>query len=319
MKNTFAQAMLAATLLGTITLVTACGGGGGGGGGGGYSGGGGGGSTIYYPYETLYGDLCTSSTEPTPGCTFLRNTDNRVQVKADPNYNRYGNGSDDMKYVKFYRDYNGSVYGKVYSSSGYFLEEKNITAFAGYVPGSNDTIGLGTTGFYWENVVNGQYWIGKNDVLYNANYGETNYGEAINEDSASAATDTNFAALSSEANKAIVKKASKKLQADYGFTAEKATAVASALNKWGVSAADRGYVTEAYMDKTFKSVFGVDYKASLAAIKDLQAGDSSAMTALTNKSASALGLKPHQAKKFMKGMYRDSLASNGYDVDSLEW
>lgn len=300
MKNIL-RAVLATAV---VTGFAACGGGGGG-----YSGGG---QTLYYPYETVYGDICTTQ-QATPGCTFFSSTGNRITVTEDPDYGRAGHGSDDLWYVNFDSSGNGAVYDRY----GYYQYTAHVSEFAGYVGGN--TIGVGTTGFYWENISNGSYWLGKNGVLYNANIGESNFGQAINDKTSSSASDTNFAALSSDANKQLVKLASDKLMKEYGFKQDKAVAVASALNSWAVAAADRGATSEKDMDKTFKAVFGVQFSDALAAAKDLAMGDSSSIQDLTNRSASELGLKPHQAQKFMKGMYKKALANWGYDESSFNW
>lgn len=298
MKNVM-RAILATVV---VTGFAACGGGGGGGGG----------QTLYYPYETVYGDLCQTQ-QATPGCTFLRSNGQRITVTNDPDYNRAGHGSDDLWYVQF--DSSGTA--AVYDRYGRFQYYADVSEFAGYIGGH--TIGVGTTGFYWEDITNGTYWLGKNGVLYSANYGEGNYGQAINDKTSSSASDTNFAALNSDANKKLVKMASEKLMKEYGFKQDKAVAVASALNSWAVAAAERGTTSEKDMDKTFKAVFGVQFSDALAAAKDLTQGDSSAMQDLTNRSASELGLKPHQAQKFMKGMYKKALANWGYDDSSFNW
>lgn len=276
---------------------------------------GGGGSSspvIYYPYETVYGDVC-STTEPTPGCTFLRSNGERVTVIADPHYNDYGSGSDDLWYVKFYSD--GSA--DVYDQFGDYVETRGVEDFAGWIGGN--TIGVGTSGLFWENVSGGTYWLGKNGVLYDANSYSSNYGEAINNKESSEASDTNFAALNSESNKAIVKAGANKLMKDYGLEASKAEAVASALNTWAVAASERGYSTAQDMDVTFKSVFGVNFNSALAAVQDLKDGNTAKMKDMTDRSAAALGLKPHQAQKFIKGMYKKALAQWGYDSDSVSW
>lgn len=285
------------------TMFAACGGGGGGGGGGG--------TVIYYPYETVYGDVCKTQ-QPTPGCTFLKDG-SRITVTEDPDYGRKGRGSDDMWYVNF------DSYGRasVYNEFGQFQYYADVSEFAGYVGGT--TIGVGTSGFFWEDISRGQYWLGRNGVLYSANSFDSNYGQAVNDQDSGTATDTNFAALNSDANKKIVKLASERLVSEYGFKQDKAVAVASALNSWAVAAADRGFTTEKDMDKTFRAVFGVQFSEALAAAKDLAFGDNSAMQDLTNRSASELGLKPHQAQKFMKGMYKKALASWGYDESSFNW
>ena len=301
--------LVAATFVAT-QLLAACGGGGGGGSTGGSTGGSGG--TLYYPYETVYGEVCQTEI-PTPGCTFFRGKDQRIDVKEDSDYNRFGRGSDDLWYVKIGFDEKADVY----DSTGKFQYSTHISAFKGYISGS--TIGVGTTSLFWENVAGKTYWYGKTGVLYSTDKRANNYGRAINTNGADAASDTNFSALSSEANVALVKSASAKLQKDYGLAADKATAVASALNKWGVASVERGYTTATDMDKTFKAVFGVDFNNALAAVKDLQNGDVEGMRDMTERSAAALGLKPHQAQQFVKGMYRKALAQYGYDVDSINW
>jgi uncharacterized protein YfiM (DUF2279 family) len=277
-------------------------------------GGGGGGQssqTLYYPYETVYGDLCTTQ-QPTPGCTFLRNG-NRITVTEDPDYNRGGKGSDDLWYVEF--DSRGRA--AVYNNYGQYQYSANASEFAGHIGGT--TIGVGQTGFFWENVADGVYWLGRNGVLYSANSLDSNYGQAINDQTASEASDSNFSAINSDANKSLIQRASQKLVRDYGFKQDKAIAVASALNSWAVAAAERGTTSEKDMDKTFKAVFGVKFSDALAAVKDLSMGEKSTIQDLTNRSASELGLKPHQAQKFMKNMYKKALASYGYEDTDFTW
>jgi uncharacterized protein YfiM (DUF2279 family) len=305
MKTKITKVLMA---LSALTVVTACGGDNGS-----YSGGSSG--TVYYPYETVYGDICstTASQGPTPGCTFNRSNGTRVTVSQDADYNYYGYGSDDLWYVKFYSDGTADVY----NDFGVYQYTTNTSNFAGWVGGN--TIGVGTTGLFWENVAGGTYWLGRNGVLYNANYGESNYGQAINNNDANEASDNNFAAISTETNKALVKAGAAKLVKDYGFKAEKAQAVASALNSWAVAAAERGYTTAKDMDRTFKAVFGVEFSSALAAVKDLQGGEKEKMREMTNRTASALGLSPFEAQKFIKGMYSRALADWGYDMNNISW
>jgi hypothetical protein len=274
--------------------------------------GGGGGGVVQYPYETVYGDMCQTY-EATPGCTFSSTTGNRITVNQDPSYDKYGNGSDDLWYVKF----DSSGHGAVYDDLGNYQYTANVSDFAGFISGS--TIGVGNSGLFWENVSNGTYWLGKNGVLYNANLGESNYGQAINNKNAGKASDASVAALASDANKALVAKAADKLVKDYQLAPAKAKAIASALNVFGVTAAERGYATTKDVDQTFKSVFGVQYSDALSAVKALQTGDTSGMKDVTDRSAAALGLKPYQAQKFIKGMYKKALASYGVDVDMINW
>jgi len=288
------------------SFFAACGGGGGG------ATAGGGGSTLYYPYETVYGDVCTRM-EPTPGCTFSAETGLRITVSEDPDYDYYGNESDDMWFVRF--DSRGN--GDVYNDLGEYQYTRGAEDFANWISGN--IIGVGTTGFFWEDISSGTYWLGKNGVLYSANIGESNYGQAINNKTASSATDTSFAALNSDTNKMLVKKGAEKLMKDYGFKKDKATAVASALNSWAVAAAERGKTSTKDMDKTFKATFGVQFSDALSAVKDLAMGDKSGMQNLTNRSAAALGLKPAQAQKFMKGMYSKALTQWGFSAESVQW
>jgi hypothetical protein len=293
--------------LAIATGLMACGGGGGG-----SSGSSGSGSVLYYPYEDVYGDAC-STTEPTPGCTFDRVTGLRINVEHDAHYDRYAGGSDDMWYVEF--DASGNA--AVYNENGSFQYFADVSDFAGHVGGTY--IGVGTTGLFWEDIRNGTYWLGKNGVLYSANLLESNYGNAINDETASDATDTNFAAINSDGNKKLVAKAASKLVKEYGFSQSKATAIASALNVWAVAGVERGVTTTKDINNTFKTVFGVNYGDALSAVKDFAMGDKAGMQDITNRSASALGLKPHQAQKFMKGMYKKALAEWGYDADSISW
>ncbi|GIL16277.1 MAG: hypothetical protein BroJett040_00280 [Oligoflexia bacterium] len=286
------------------TVFTACGGGGGGGGGSG--------SVLYYPFETVYGDVCTTM-EATPGCTFDRITGDRITVSRDPDYNRTGYGSDDLWFVQFFADGTADVYDQY----GFYQYTASTSSFAGWVGGN--TIGVGTTGLFWENVAGGTYWLGKNGVLYNANPGEGNYGQAINDQNADDASDTNFAAIQSETNEKLVKAGADKLMKEYGFKEDKARAVASALNSWAVSSAERGFTTDKDMDKTFQSVFGVEFSSALAAVKDLQSGNKASMKALTNRTAAELGLTPSQAQNFIKGMYKKALANWGLDADNFVW
>lgn len=318
----------------SVALLSACGGGGGGGGhhdpgtstpvvidpgpgsGGGTSGGTSGGidssDLIRYPYETVYGDVCSGSA-PSPGCTFVRETGKRVTVSKDPDYDKYGYGSDDLWFVKF----DSAGQAKVYNDIGEFQYNANARDFAGYISGN--VIGVGTTGFFWENISNGTYWLGKNGVLYNANSSSDKFGEAINNKNSGKATDTNLVAQKTAQNQRLITLGTQKLMKKYGFSNQKATAVATALNTWAIMGAERGKVTTKDMDRTFKTVFGVQFGSAVAAVKDLSMGDTDSMKDLTNRSAAALGLKPHQAQDFIKDMYRKALGQYGYDVDQINW
>lgn len=269
-------------------------------------------NVLYYPFETVYGDICLTMS-PTPGCTFDATTGARITVSRDDHYDRYGYGSDDMYFVEF--DENG--HAVVYDQNLNVYRTGWASDFAGYV-GSN-MIGVGTSGLFWEDIRNGSYYLGKNGVLYSANLLESNFGQAINNKNAAKATDTNFAALNSDSNRILVKKGAEKLMKDYGFKKAQATAVASYINNFTVTMATRGKVTTKEIDVAFKGAFGVPFSDALAAVNKLRDGDKKSMRELTNRSASALGLKPHQAQQFMKGMYKKALSQWGYDVNSVTW
>lgn len=309
-----ARAFLASSV---ALALAACGGGGGGHRSSGSSPAGSGGTggssnALYYPYEDVYGTVCATM-EATPGCTFSRSTGLRITVSSDPHYDRFANGSDDLWFVEF----DDAGVASVYNDLGVFQYYADVSTFAGWVGGTE--IGVGTTGLFWEDVRNGTYWLGKNGVLFNGMAGESNFGQAINDRTASSASDTNFAAMNSETNKILVKKGAEKLMKEYGFKKDKATAVASALNSWAVAASERGKTSTKDMDKTFKAVFGVQFADALSAVKDLAVGDTASMQDLTQRSAAALGLKPHQAQKFMKGMYKKALSQWGFDVETINW
>tara|TARA_B110001454_G_scaffold219202_1_gene251966 strand:- start:48164 stop:49102 length:939 start_codon:yes stop_codon:yes gene_type:complete len=285
--------------------------------------GGGGGSSpvnvLYYPYQTIFEKVCMT-VEPTPGCTFDARTGERISVSADPAYDRRGHATDDMWFVEF------DEYGMaaVYDQDRILREYKDVSEFGGYL-GTYDigtggyNVATGETRLVWEDIRNGAYYLGKNGVLYSANLIESNFGQAINNKNASKATDTNFAALNSDANKILVAKGAEKLMKEYGFKKAQATAVASVLNNFAVTTSLRGKVTTKDIDVTFKGAFGVPFSDALTAVNKLREGDKSSMRELTNRSASALGLKPHQAQQFIKGMYKKALTQWGYDVDTISW
>ncbi len=300
MKKSILSTVLFVTLAGAFSMMSACGGGGGGR------------PVIYYPYETVYGDICQTY-QATPGCTFLTSTGQRIQVTEDPDFNKYGYGSDDLKYVKFDNYGNATVYDDL----GKFLYYADVSDFAGYVGGTS--IGVGTSGYFWEDIRGGTYWIGRNSVLYSANKNEGNYGEAINNQVNFGSTDRNIEALNTQANKELVKLAAQKLTKSYGFKAEKAMAVASSLNAMALSVSDNGVITTKELDKTFEGVFGVPYKEAISAALELKGGDNTEMSELTERIADSNNLEPYQAKQFIKDMYRNAAASWGYNIDQWNW
>ncbi len=269
-------------------------------------------SIVYYPYETVFGSVCKTF-QPTPGCTFSRKTGQRVTVSSDPAFDAGGIGSDNMWYVKF----NSRGQASVYNDLGVFQYNANIKQFAGFIKGT--TIGVGSSGAYWENVSNKTYWFGKNGVLYNANKSSINYGKAINTKDAAKASDMNSKAISSDINKKLIQSGAEVLAKQYGLSANKALSVASALNSWAVMGAERGKVTSKDMDQTFETVFGVKFNQALSAFKDFQNGDATGAREMTNRSATTLGLKPDQAKEFIKNMYKGAIEQQGYKADQVNW
>lgn len=317
---TLKRLALGAGLTMALSLLSACGGGGGGGGG--YTGGGGGGGSVgsddivRFPYETVYGDACRSSAEPTPGCTFVRATGLRVTVSADPMYNSQGYGSDDLWYVTF----DSTGMGTVRDDLGNFKKYASASEFAGYISGTyglNTKIGVGVTGAFWENVSGNTYWFGKNGVLYSANTGASNYGQAINNKKANQANNTNSKAIKSASNVALIKAGAAKLQ-ELGLSASKATAVASAMNSMAVMSVERGAITETDYNRVFKTMSGgIEYRDALAAFKSYMEGDKAPARALSTRSAAALGLSPEEGEAYVKALYKTQLSKWGYDVDQI--
>jgi hypothetical protein len=287
-------------------------------------GGGGGGQNdvLYHPYETVYGDVCAGQ-KPVPTCTFKSSTHERIQTEEDPEY-----GS--LSRVVF--DSNGDA--TVYDTAGKVVGSKKASEFEGYVGTFSNgmvVIGVGISGLFWVDIRSGEYYMNSNGVLYSNNPGQTNvgglpgtqypshveiYGQAVNDADSGNATDTNFTAGNSETIKKIVKAAAGKLQNDYGMKPEKAYAVASALNVWNVARVERGYTTVRDVEENFKTVFGIEYGNAVATIKTyLKTKDKKVLMELTNRSSTALGIKPHQAKKFIQDSYRKALAQWGYNID----
>ena len=272
-----------------LVVLSACGGGGGGGG----STGGGGAppvdssDVIRYPYETVYGDACRSSSETIPGCTFVRATGQRVTVSADPNYNNAGYGSDDLWYVKF----DGAGRAAVYNEFQEFQYYASASEFAGYIGGT--TIGVGTTGAFWENVSGKTYWFGKNGVLFSAEVNAANYGQAINNKDATKAGDNDTFAQKSDANADFIQAGAEKLM-KYGLKEEKAIAVASSLQLFGMGA-DRGYVTENDVKSAFETTFGQSFRQGIAAFQSLATGDLDEARKFNQRTASALEIKPERS------------------------
>lgn len=320
---TLKKLALGAGLTLALSILSACGGGGGGStsGGGTYTPPTDSGDVVRYPYETVFGDACRSTSEPTPGCTFVRSTGLRVTVSADPTYNKQGFGSDDLWYVKF--DSNGTA--RVYDDLGNVQKDSfgndkiyRPSDFAGYIAGSRSTIGVGVTGAFWEDVSSKTYWFGKNGVLYSANTGASNFGQAINNKGANKANNTNSKAIKSQANVSLIKAGAAKLQ-ELGLKAPKAIAVASALNSMAVMSAERGAITEDDYNRAFKTAFGgVEFRDALAAFKSFSEGNKAPARALSSRSAAGLGLSPEEGEAYVKALYKASLAKWGYDVDQID-
>lgn len=310
----FKQFALGAGLTLAISVLSSCGGGGG------TSTTVDSGDVIRYPYETVFGDACRSTSEPTPGCTFVRQTGKRVTVSADPTYNSQGFGSDDLWYVKFDANGTATVFddlGNIQTDSVGNTKYYRASDFAGYIPGSKATIGVGVTGLFWENVSNKTYWFGKNGVLYSANTMDANYGQAINNKDAGRATNSNSKAMKSATNQALIRAGAQKLKS-FGLPDSKAVAVASALNSMAIMSAERGAITEGDYNTVFKTAFGgVEFRDALAAFKAFNAGDKGPARQITSRSAEGLGLTPDEAEAYVKSLYKASLSKWGYDVDKI--
>ncbi len=125
------------------------------------------------PFADRNGVICATGSIK-PGCTFSR-TGARLTVAADPHYNRYGYGSDDIWYVRF--DLAGKM-AAVYDDLGNPQGSKLLSEFAGYIGIS--TIGAGDGPGESEDISGGTYWLGQTGVLYSANQGAANFGQAIN-------------------------------------------------------------------------------------------------------------------------------------------
>ncbi len=290
-----------------VANIVSCGGGGGGGGGN---------HIVYYPYENVYGDVCTGKFDPTPGCTFNRDDGSRVIVSQSADYNLFGGKDGDLYRVEF----DGNGYGDVYEVIGgvyYYLETRHASSFSGWQGGS--TIGVGTTGLFWENVAFGDYYLDSKGVLYSANVHESNFYEAINNQTAGMTANTDIAAINEDLNRELVAKAASNLVEKYGFQESKAQAVASQLNRFAVGLNNRGYSAPEDIKSTFQATFGVDYGSAVAAVEDLLLRRKpEAIRELQNRSAAALGLQPRMAKQFIKDSYEKALADFGY-TGSLDW
>lgn len=269
------------------------------------------GDILRFPYETVYGDACRASSEVTPGCTFSRATGLRVTVSADPSYNSQGYGSDDMWYVEF------DAYGRgvVKDDLGRIQMYADVSEFAGYKGGTQ--VGVGTTGAFWENVAGKTYWFGINRVLYSANTGAANYGQAINNKKAKHVSDANAKKIKSASNQALIKAGALKLQ-ELGLSSSKATAVASAMNSMAVMNSERGTITEADFNRTFKVLSGgVAYSEAVAAVNSFVQGNKAPARELTNRSAAALGLTAEEGEAYMKGLFAPHVKKLGLDVEQI--
>jgi hypothetical protein len=144
-------------------------------------------------------------------------------------------------------------------------------------------------------------------------------GRAINSKTAGRASDSNWAAQASEARQEKIDMVARGLNNTYAMPMAKAQVVASALQLYHETNVERGVSTAKDVESTFKTVFGVEYNSAVAAAKSYQNGNSEQIQALTNRSADYLGIKPAQAERFVKDMYRNTMKQNGYDVDQMSW
>jgi hypothetical protein len=290
----------------SVVGLANCGGGGGGGGGGT--------TIIYYPFKNVFGDACAGVYTPTPGCTFNRDG-SRVQASQSSDYNLFGGKSDDLYRVEF----DGSGYGEVWeiiNGKWYYVETRHVSTFAGWKGGN--FIGVGTTGLFWENIAFGDYYLDSKGVLYSANTSESNFFEAINNKTAGLVANTDIIASNEDINLQLTEKAATKLVDNYGFEPAKAQAIASQLNRFAVGLNNRGYSTPDEIKETFQSTFGVDYGSAVAAVSELIKGNPDGMRDLNSRMANALGIQPHDAKRFIQDSYEQALSDFGY-TGSMNW
>jgi len=144
-------------------------------------------------------------------------------------------------------------------------------------------------------------------------------GRAINNAAAARGSDSNWAAQAAESRKEKIAMFAEGLQHKYALPKEKAGVVASALQAYHETQVERGFSTAKDVEDSFQKVFGVEYNTALTAAKAFQDGKPQQIRDLTNRSAAYLGIKPDQAQKFIKSMYRETLKQNGYDPDTLSW
>jgi hypothetical protein len=177
---------------------------------------------------------------------------------------------------------------------------------------------------YYGDSVNGHYLDG---WMYYDKYANRLYledssggvGRSINSKTAGSSSDSNWAAQASEARREKVNMVARGLNETYALPMERAKVIASALQSFHETQVDRGASTEQDVASTFKTVFGVEYNSALAAAKAFQGGSAQPIRDLTNRSADYLGIKPAQAQRFVKDMYRKTLKEQGYDVGTVAW
>lgn len=172
--------------------------------------------------------------------------------------------------------------------------------------------------------VNGTYLSGYMYYNYGANRlfledSGGGVGRALNSVSANKGSDSNWAASASDTRKEKIDMFAEGLQKKYSLPKDKATVVASALESYHETQVERGFSTAQDVEISFKKVFGVDYNSALAAAQAFQNGQPAQIRDLTNRSAAYLGIKPDQAQKFIKEMYRGTMKENGYDPDTVSW
>lgn len=144
-------------------------------------------------------------------------------------------------------------------------------------------------------------------------------GRSINSAAARSGSDSNWSARASELRKEKIEMFADGITRKYAIPKDKAVVVASALQAYHETQVERGFSTAQDVEVSFKKVFGVEYGSALAAAKSFQGGQPQQIRDLTNRSAAYLGIKPDQAQKFIKDMYRGTLKQNGYDPDTLNW
>ena len=293
---------------------------------------GGGGSrqkpVLFYPYETVFGEVCNETT-PVPGCTFRTLDGRRVTVSEDRDFNRSGNGSNDLQFVIFREAWNGRTFetvGDVFTLDSRGRTSRNPIAtlpaasFQGHQFSS--TIGVGVTGLFWRDVLNGnQFWFGPSSgVLYDANDFSSTFGQAIN-NSGSERTNNRWANLEYKAEQSFLQKAAYKLQQKLPFMSERqALNMATQLDQIAVAHVSPARVlTLSEQDNLLKDFVGVDARtATRVALDVATTGDVNKAAPLFNEAHRTFGFEQEwMTAKTLRVLFGTAQGDITVDLDEV--